>query len=452
MSFIYTINIDVKGNDDNGALVYSSFIYAVNSILTRKKKELTPECNEFQRIERYLDVRYLSDDGIIIIDSITIDDDLVASSTNGQYDLKVADSLLNFLNLYGMKNMNNKEYEIAGVIHTLHQIKKLKNATNTKNKQPIKDDVQTIFPSAKQYKSKSVYTKPVKSENTKDILKGVLEKIKNNTSSSIQTEKHDESDDSAELLLNHKCNATTDNEKRSIHQLLKIKKIPVNNCVDENEGSIENDKLKKKIEELERAKELTDEVINNFSEELSSEKHVLENFITDFNKERIEYAKEESKTNREITEFISEKESVYKLIYMRMFGDEEKNKNKAINLYDVPDLFVAKFPVFLYMDGKDLKGNNVRERLLDRDDDFIIYRLLYAALNDQEFIIPEEYENNDEYLQLVSDFINFVPLSFQPATVQDIMSTKNKKDRLNPYSLHDRFDTSCNTGPEWGMK
>ena len=88
------------------------------------------------------------------------------------------------------------------------------------------------------------------------------------------------------------------------------------------------------------------------------------------------------------------------------------------------------------MDGKDLCGNSVRPRILDTDEEFIIYKLLYNILNDPEFEMPED---NETELELINDFMNFIPSSFQPATVKDIMDHINERDKTNSLVFNEKF-------------
>jgi hypothetical protein len=47
---------------------------------------------------------------------------------------------------------------------------------------------------------------------------------------------------------------------------------------------------------------------------------------------------------------------------------------------------MIKFPIFVFLDGKDTDGNDVRPRILGTTDDFRIYRLLYDSLLLTEFL------------------------------------------------------------------
>jgi hypothetical protein len=431
------------------AFTCHSFYYAINAVLVDHKDKLSfVKKDLFPPL--YIDVCYSTCDGIMTIDTITINDNLIASSIKGQFDLKSGNDLVSFLTLYETMS-DDKKYEYAGIVYTMNQLNKLNESVKI-DTIPLGDhsvSTNNGLPT-KLNKTKKVYTLNTKPESTKDILKGVLDKIKQNTSSSIQESENDTNNSQANNTQNQDNINTTNESEFKKKPSIEVKKVSCENNINnetDNLLSNDSDKLKKKIDELEKAKNLTDEAIDNFSNELTSEKNILENYITDYNSERSEHKNETNKTNREINEFISDRESTYKLVYMQMFGNNKKKKDtgKEINLYSVPPLFVAKFPIFLYMDGKDLYGNSVRDRLLDREDAFNIYKLLFDTLTNSEAEVPED---NEEELEIVNDFINFVPPSFQPATVKDIMDYKNKKDKLNPYSLHSKFD-DVEAGPNW---
>lgn len=102
----------------------------------------------------------------------------------------------------------------------------------------------------------------------------------------------------------------------------------------------------------------------------------------------------------------------------------------GIDFNKIPSLFISKFPVYLFMDGKDRFGNDVREKLFDRDDEYIIFEMLYESLTNEEFNALENEICND-YLQLISEFINFLPNDYQAITEKQIMDYYNEKDCEN---------------------
>ena len=56
-------------------------------------------------------------------------------------------------------------------------------------------------------------------------------------------------------------------------------------------------------------------------------------------------------------------------------------------------MFIAKFAIFLYLEGRDLNGKQVRENVLDSADGFRLYKLLHEYL---EKLTDDELQNFHE--------------------------------------------------------
>jgi len=126
--------------------------------------------------------------------------------------------------------------------------------------------------------------------------------------------------------------------------------------------------------------------------------------------------KEKEEEDRNI--FISEKEYTYPKIYNHFFI------KKIIKSWDlIPPLFMIKFVIFLYLDGKNDQGEDVRPKILNTDDEFRIYRLLFNSITDNEFEMPD----NDEDTKIVCEFMETMP----PVPIiapDDIMKSLNESD------------------------
>jgi len=186
----------------------------------------------------------------------------------------------------------------------------------------------------------------------------------------------------------------------------------------EDNTDLDPEEILKQIQKLESASKMIKETVRENKDVLHDEKDNLANFMCRVNEENRAKRYEEEKAQQRKNVFTSEKEHTYPLIYTDFFV-----KRKFDGFGDIPPLFIAKFPVFLFMDGKDHDGNDVRPRLLDRPDEYEIYELLLNALTDDEFELPE----NDEYINLVKDFNQQLPqLDF--VSQDDIMKGLNEAD------------------------
>jgi hypothetical protein len=103
-------------------------------------------------------------------------------------------------------------------------------------------------------------------------------------------------------------------------------------------------------------------------------------------------------------------------------------KSGGVSFDKIPALFISKFPVYLFMDGKDCYGNNVRERLLDTEDEYIIFTILHESLIDENFNALEIDDVDNNYINMISNFINFLPNRYQVITEKEIMNYYNEKD------------------------
>lgn len=167
--------------------------------------------------------------------------------------------------------------------------------------------------------------------------------------------------------------------------------------------------------EIEKTIEKLEEINGELKEEIDNteyNKEVNENKI--IRKEKAEKKMKEEKYNI----FLSDKSYTYCKIYADFFIE------KRIKSWDgIPELFIVKFAILLYMDGKNTEGENVRDKILETDREYEIYNILYDSLTNENFIPPED-ENTQK---MVEDFINTLP-PIQIVTENDIMAALNDPD------------------------
>jgi hypothetical protein len=152
------------------------------------------------------------------------------------------------------------------------------------------------------------------------------------------------------------------------------------------------------IYEMEKTKEKIKDIIKNVGSTVEKEDFDLAIYAGEIDQERILKQKEKEKLEDKMNQFRSQKNFTYKKIYEDFFTNK-----KIPSWEDIPSLFSANFAIFLYLDGKDNNGNNVRDRILDTEDEYRIYNLLLQALTDDTFEIPEE----DEFI--ITDFLYTLP-------------------------------------------
>lgn len=154
------------------------------------------------------------------------------------------------------------------------------------------------------------------------------------------------------------------------------------------------------IHEMEKAKDKIKNIISDVEKTIDKEDFDLAVYAGELDRERILKEKENQKNEDKINQFKSQKNFTYKTIYNDFFITK-----KIPSWDDIPALFSANFAIFLYLDGKDCFGNDVRPRILDTEDEYRMYNLLLLALTDDTFELPES--KDDELI--IADFLDTLP-------------------------------------------
>lgn len=109
--------------------------------------------------------------------------------------------------------------------------------------------------------------------------------------------------------------------------------------------------------------------------------------------------KEEKEKNRRSI-FENDKNNVYPLIY------HEFIVTKSIDDFNkIPELFRAKFAIFLFLNGKNAEGVDVDLNLLESEDCYEVYCVLEDVIKDDR----NELKLNEDMLKLLKEFIEFLP-------------------------------------------
>jgi len=223
--------------------------------------------------------------------------------------------------------------------------------------------------------------------------------------------------------------------------LLELKSIPIKIQIPieekntepkpEQEPEFEYEKISELVDKLEEIKKIANFTIDNIEEDIKESENVFNSNIEKYNSEALSTNKENDKFDNDHSIFISQKITSYKTIYNSMI------ETGGISFDKIPPLFITKFPIFLFMDGKDCRGNDVRKRILDTDDEYVIFTILYEVLIDNNG--EDLFENiAEKYMNIVEEFIDFLPNGFQAVTEKDIMDYFNQdgNNENNAIFLH----------------
>lgn len=269
-------------------------------------------------------------------------------------------------------------------------------------------------------------------KKNKYIIQSICDLLGDNLSNNMGINEHSINLQPAKTQINNdkKNNQIDENEKiikiisSKIDQTISKKTFLDKEQSNNNENlnleipDCEIEKIRKTVEKLEKTKDTMEKAITNFENELEDEKENLNKYTSKFNEDSKKKKIEDEKLNNEITVYKSERDYTYKKIYAAMMNSDGVDFNK------IPPLFISKFPVFLFMDGKDCEGETVRETLFetDNDNDYYIYKLLYSIITEELSLDDVEDEKDEE---LICKFINFLPDGYQSVTPDEVMKILN---------------------------
>lgn len=218
-----------------------------------------------------------------------------------------------------------------------------------------------------------------------------------------------------------------------------VKKIKEQNIILDREEK--DSDIEREIEKLEKIKKKVDSATELLEKDLNDEKNNLSNYACVVRDDEFKLKKEREKREQEYSVYTSERDFTYEKIFKDFFV------KKIINGWNnIPSLFMAKFPVYLFLNGMDIDGNKVRDDLLKTDDGFRLFKLLYSALTDNDFELPDD-ENDCE---IVKQFMNTLP-PIQIITERDIMDALENnddnmfnQDETSQHSAEDDCDDKIN--------
>lgn len=398
-----TVNlISLKFDNFYSAIHECLMLLKNTSLKNTKLKNLNIDvfCKEYESITNY----------DVYVDTIKINGNFIAIVGKKKYNLNDYIEFNDFFNIYNnFIDANNKNELIKkGILNILFA---------ETAKKTIREEIQ-----------QTKNTNQNKEKSEKELLDDILVKINKNTQSLIDSknENENESESENEGESESESGSKLENKKSIFNKANQCSRWK-NNSNEDPEIQIE--KVNELVEKLEKVKVMTENAITNIEIELNEEEENLVNYISNYNIDLKEKKRKVENFEREISIFKTEKEYTYKNIYDKMI------KTGGISFDKIPSLFISKFPVYLFMDGKDCNGNTVRDKLLDREDEYIIFTVLHESL------VNEEIVDSDEYMDLIYNFINFLPNGYQVVTEKEIMDYYNNKNNNTNNMIFKEIET-----------
>jgi hypothetical protein len=182
----------------------------------------------------------------------------------------------------------------------------------------------------------------------------------------------------------------------------------------EDNFDLELETLKNKIEKAKENKSFLNNTIKEVKKNIEEDTLKLSDYRCEFNrKEQLKkYNENKSKSDEQIFDY--NRNNIYKKIYEDFFI------NKIIQSFsEVPIMFMTIFPIFLYLEGKNMKGEDINDNLLYSEDAFYLYQTLFNAITNEKFIFPED----EDEVNFINEFLEMYPSDLPIVTNEDIHNT-----------------------------
>lgn len=367
----------------------------------------TTEYKRYPMVETVLKIRY-SESGLVLLSS---PDDMT-------YYLSKDSCLRNLFSRFQSNFQENRCSVLIQLIKKLHEYQTQTQGTLVYNRCEQQESSQKHIPEQKTTSLSQVL------ESSSHIIGNALEKqlFMDNSRSTIN--KIDLfSSDNKEVEIVNESDTDTSN--------------------DDNESLIDADPdaILEKIKELEDFENSLKEKLNEEKKRLDDEKDNLANFICKAKYEKSMENKKLEKIQEAINLFIYDKENIYPKIY-----DDFYVRHKFNGFSNLPPLFISKFLIFLFMEGRDHDGILVRQGLFGRPDEYEIYDLLRNALSDDDFELPD----NEEYIIIIKDFLRQLPqINIVSSTeIMDMLNGLNSNPIFNEIECTNDDDNYNNSDNE----
>lgn len=203
----------------------------------------------------------------------------------------------------------------------------------------------------------------------------------------------DSSNSSNSSDFNSYSDSTSDSESEN------SKSTSRSNPLDESINE-DTEEIQKEIEFLEKLKNETTEILKSELDKIDEDKNNLSKYHCLITEQEFNEKREKDRLEQEYNKFVSERDHTYGLIYDKFF-----NKKQIDGWECVPPFFMLKFPIYLYLDGKNTDGVDVRDKILGTYDDFRMYKLLYNSIVYDDFEFPEDETD----VKIITDFLETFP-------------------------------------------
>lgn len=415
-TFYYNKNKTSQHHDTISENLYETLYYLISDLKT-ELKNINPSITIFVKSPR---------EHIIMKDILTLTQYnnnmyLISNTSELMYNINNINSLKELIKFYNQEHQSsNKFYEFA-ISNILNQ----SVSTNSTNSKKIHQSESTNLANS----ANSVNLVQLSSEMN-DVIENinVLDNVfKSKNEKLIEKVKFKDEDKSQfPSWKNDFVNPKYDPD------YLECESESGSEC--ESGMNLENlEELEKQIELMEKMKDVANSIINNNEKIIEEDKENLSKYHCLVVEQEFNEKKEREKLEEEYNKFISERDYTYGKIYEKFFV------KKQIKDWDcVPPFFMLKFPIFVYLNGKDLNGENVRESILYTKDDFRMYKLMYDALVNPDFEMPDDEDDS----KIIIDFLD----SYPPIPIMseyDIMLELNKYDNKNAKIFEEDETSMC---------
>jgi len=143
--------------------------------------------------------------------------------------------------------------------------------------------------------------------------------------------------------------------------------------------------------------------------------------------------KEKEKYEQKLKRYTYDKTEIYPKMCNNLFLTQ-----RFTSLEHIPLLFRRQFIVFLFMDGKNLNGEYVRDSLFDKDNEFEIYELLMNSMDESFCNFPDD----KELLSMLEKFEHFIP-DIELPSMKNLNESSESSDEL--YEIFKNRTTGCNS-------
>ena len=189
------------------------------------------------------------------------------------------------------------------------------------------------------------------------------------------------------------------------------------------------DNLEKKIKEESKINENDEEKLMEHERRYHSDKNQLLRKEKQINSKKDIFNSEYNYTYRQ---------KLLPLVYPKLFP-KENEKQVKMEISEISPMFLTKFLILLFMEGRNIEGAIIDTKLVNREDSYILYDyLLYASTSDDGLDNYEFFINKTdvtEYIQIALKFLTYLPEEYSVYSPQEIMKVLNEDDKDGTHAI-----------------